>query len=234
VISLKTNRFDEERRRLVESLERMGTIKTEKVKNAMLKVRREDFMWRSEEIASYQDSPQSLGNTGQTISAPHMIAIMLEEMNLSPGLRVLEVGAGSGYNAALMAEIIREPLNSKEKKSQVISIERRDDLVKFASENIKRSDYSDIVSVCNGDGTLGYPEKSENEIHDRIMVTAAAPHIPKYLLKQLKREGLLLIPVGEQHVQNLLRITKNNEDKLCTESICECMFVPLLGEDGYI
>ena len=231
---LEGNRYVEERCELVESLEKSGTIKTEKVKAAMLKVRREYFMWKSDELSSYHDSPQSLGNTGQTISAPHMIAIMLEEMNLSPGLRVLEVGAGSGYNAALMAEIIREPLNSKEKKSQVISIERRDDLVKFASENIKRSDYSDIVSVCNGDGTLGYPVKSENEIHDRIMVTAAAPHIPKYLLKQLKRGGLLLIPVGEQHVQNLLRITKNNEYKLRTESICECMFVPLLGEDGYI
>ena len=233
MISLKTNRFDEERRRLVESLERMGTIKTEKVKNAMLKVRREDFMWRSEEIASYQDSPQSLGNTGQTISAPHMIAIMLEEMNLSPGLKVLEIGAGSGYNAALMAEIIREPQNNK-KKSQVISIERMDELIEFASNNIKRSGYSDIVSIRRGDGTLGYPEKSENEMYDRVMVTAAAPHTPKYLLKQLKREGLLLIPVGEPYVQNLLRITKNTEGKLRTEAICECMFVPLMGEDGYI
>ena len=227
------NRFGEERRRLVKSLERMGTIKSEKVKEAMLKVRREDFMWRSKENASYHDSPQSLGNTGQTISAPHMIAIMLEEMNLSPGVKVLEVGAGSGYNAALMAEIIREPVNIKEKKSQVISIERMDELVGFASENIKRAGYSDIVSICSGDGTLGYPEKSENEIYDRIMVTAAAPHTPKYLLKQLNRAGLLLIPVGEPYIQNLLRITKNTEGKLRTESICECMFVPLLGEDGY-
>jgi len=228
------NRFDDERHELIESLSRTGTIKTEKVKDAMLKVRREDFMWRSNKYGSYKDSPQALGDTGQTISAPHMIAIMLEEMNLFPGLKVLEIGAGSGYNAALMAELIRDPPNSKKKKSEIISIERMEDLTKFASENIKRAGYSDIVSVYCGDGTLGYPEKRDKEIYDRIMVTAAAPHIPKYLLKQLKSDGLLLIPVGDRYVQNLLRITKKKENQLQTKNICECIFVPLLGEDGYI
>ncbi|MDP6583427.1 MAG: protein-L-isoaspartate(D-aspartate) O-methyltransferase [Anaerolineales bacterium] len=230
---MEENHYTGKRRELIESLEKSGNIKTEKVKAAMLKVRREYFMWKSNKLSSYHDSPQSLGNTGQTISAPHMVAIMLEEMNLSPGQKVLEVGTGSGYNAALMAEMTRSPHNSNEKNCQIISIERMDDLVKVASKNLKRAGYSDIVSVHSGDGTLGYPEKSENEIYDRIMVTAAAPHTPKYLLKQLKRGGLLLIPVGERYVQNLLKITKNADNKLDNQSVCECIFVPLLGEDGY-
>ena len=117
---MEENHYTGKRRELIESLEKSGTIKTEKVKAAMLKVRREYFMWKSNKLSSYHDSPQSLGNTGQTISAPHMVAIMLEEMNLSPGQKVLEVGTGSGYNAALMAEMTRSPHNSNEKNCQII------------------------------------------------------------------------------------------------------------------
>jgi len=230
---LETNLFGQKRLKMVELLERQGLIKTLKVKNAMMKVPREKFVWRGMEHLSYYDSPQSLGNTDQTISAPHMIAIMLEEMNLKPGLKILEVGSGSGYNAALMAEIIGTLSTNEEKKGQIISIERMNDLVKFASENIDQTKYSDRVFIFKGDGTLGYPKKSCEEIYDRIIVTAAAPHIPKYLLKQLKKGGLLLIPVGQPFIQSLLKILKDSNGKLITKNICDCMFVPLFGEDGY-
>lgn len=230
-MTLEQNNFDFDRRKLVESLEKQGIIKTDIVKNAMLKVPREQFVWKGNEYVAYNDSPQSLGNTDQTISAPHMIVIMLEEMNLKPGLKIFEVGTGSGYNAALMAEISRT--SDKNEKGEIISIERVKDLVQFATENIKRTNYSDIVSIHYGDGTLGYPKKSDEETYDRIMVTAAAPQIPKYLLKQLKKGGLLLIPVGQPFVQNLLKISKDLTGKISKESVVDCVFVPLLGEDGY-
>lgn len=225
------NKFNLYRQKLVESLEKQEIIKTEQVKNAMLKVPREQFVWEGNEYVAYNDSPQSLGDTEQTISAPHMIAIMLEEMNLKPGLKILEVGTGSGYNAALMAEIIKT--TDKNKKGEIISIERVNDLVEFATANIKRTNYSDIVSIHMGDGTLGYPKKSVKETYDRIMVTAAAPHVPKYLLKQLKKGGLLMIPVGRPFVQNLIKISKDFTGKISKNSVVDCVFVPLLGEDGY-
>lgn len=233
MILLEKNDFDVERRKLVDSLERQGVIKTDKVRNAFLKVPREKFVWKGNEYVAYNDSPQSLGGTNQTISAPSMIAVMLEEMNLKPGLKILEVGTGSGYNAALMAEIIGST-NENEMNGQIISIERIKDLIQFATDNIKLTNYSDRVSIHYGDGTLGYPEKSTEEMYDRIMVTAAAPHIPKFLLKQLKKGGLFLIPVGQHFIQNLLKISKDSKGKIIKEGVCDCVFVPLLGEDGYV
>ncbi|MFQ6134484.1 MAG: methyltransferase domain-containing protein, partial [Nitrososphaerales archaeon] len=154
------------------------------------------------------------------------------EMELKPGLNVLEVGTGSGYNAALMAEVVAPSLKEIEERGHIMTVEKIDDLVKFASENLERTRYSDRVSIYLGDGTLGYPEKSSEEIYDRIVVTAAAPHIPRYLELQLKKEGLLLIPVGDSFVQTLLKVSRKLGE-MVTKNICECMFVPLLGEDGY-
>ncbi len=225
--------FDDERRKMVGLLEKQGVIKTEEVKNAFLKVPREKFVWKGNESVAYNDSPQSLGNTNQTISAPSMVAIMLEEMKLEPGLKILEVGTGSGYNTALMAEIIRNT-KKNDAKGHIISIERIKELILFATENIKQTNYSDMVSIYYGDGTLGYPEKSIEEMYDRIIVTAAAPHIPNFLLKQLKKEGLCLIPIGQPFIQNLLKISKDVNGGIINEHICNCVFVPLLGEDGNV
>lgn len=232
-ILLREKDFSKERRRMVEMLVREGVVKSEGVRRAILNVPREEFVWKGTEYAAYYDAPQPLGNTGQTISAPHMIAIMLEELELKPGLDVLEVGAGSGYNAALMSEIVAPSSNDAEEKGHITTVERVDELVNFASENLQRTGFSDRVSIHLGDGTLGYPEKSSEEMYDRIVVTAAAPHIPRYLVLQLRTDGLLLLPVGDPFMQNLLKVSKDESGELVTKNICECMFVLLLGEDGY-
>jgi protein-L-isoaspartate(D-aspartate) O-methyltransferase len=224
--------FNEDRKSLVRNLFRQGLIKNNLVKRALSVVPREKFVWEGDEDSAYYDSPQSLGGTGQTISAPHMVAIMLEEMDLRIGLNVLEVGAGSGYNAALIAEIIAPLSIRSEDQGHVTAVERVKDLVEFAENNLRRTGYSDRVSVHLGDGTLGFPEMSNDQIYDRIVVTAAAPIVPRYLLQQLKIDGQLLIPVGDRLVQTLQKISKS-PSKLDVENICECMFVPLIGENGY-
>jgi len=217
--------FDKERERLVRRLEREGILKTSEVVRAFLKVPRELFVWPGMEDQAYWDTPLPLGDTGQTISAPHMVAIMLEELKVKPNMKVLEIGTGSGYNAALIAELVGP-------KGEVITIERVQELVEFAKKNIERAGYASIVKVIHGDGTLGYPPKSTEAIYDRIIVTAAAPRVPKYLLLQLKEEGILLAPVGPPGYQELTRITKRG-GQLHEERLGGCVFVPLIGEDGY-
>jgi len=188
-------------------------------------------VWHNMKHLAYEDTPLSLGSTGQTISAPHMVAIMLEEFDLKKGLKVLEVGAGSGYSAALMAEIVK-PTGSDADQGHVISIERVSELINFAKDNLKRTGYDDRVSIVTGDGTLGYPERSKEMLHDRIVVTAAAPHVPVYLRAQLKEDGIILVPVGDTLMQTLIKAIKR-KDKMEFREVCNCMFVPLIGEDGF-
>jgi protein-L-isoaspartate(D-aspartate) O-methyltransferase len=156
-----------------------------------------------------------------------MVAIMLEEMELRRGLRVLEVGAGSGYNAALMAEILTD---SKESKPNIITIERLPELVNYVNENLRRTGYSQRLKVVAGDGTLGYPPKSGDEMYDRIVVTAASFTIPEFLHKQLKVGGTILIPIGDFGGQNLVKGVKTEPGKLLQKVVCGCMFVPLIPE----
>lgn len=222
-----------QRRRMVERLLRLGMIRSKEVESAFLKVPREEFVWQSTKHLAYDDTPLPLGTTGQTISAPHMIAIMLEELDLKQGSKVLEIGAGSGYNAALMAEIVRPTEGKSTDMGYVTSVERVPELIEFARDNLARTGYSDRVSVVIGDGTLGYPERSEDMLYDRIIVTAAAPHIPLYLRAQLKVHGIILIPVGNTFAQTLLKATKYEQDKMKVQEVCGCMFVPLIGEDGF-
>lgn len=223
--------FAELRRRMVENLVREGIIKSDEVRRAMLTVPREEFVWPNTKDKAYWDTPLPLGATGQTISAPHMVAIMLEECELERGMKVLEIGAGSGYNAALMAEIV-SPTSSKI-SGKVVTVDRVKDLVEFAKMNIKRTGYQDRVEVYLADGSLGYPEGCEEELYDRIMVTAASPKVPKMLKKQLKRGGILLIPVGNIWAQSLLKLVKRDDGSFDEKYVCECVFVPLIGRDGY-
>jgi protein-L-isoaspartate(D-aspartate) O-methyltransferase len=219
---------------LIETLQREGFLRSELVKQALLQIRREDFVWTGFQGEAYYDEPLPLGETGQTISAPHMVAIMLEEAELNEGLKVLEVGAGSGYNAALIAQIVTAGRTRLPSESLVTTIEKNPKLVEFARANIQRSGLGKFVNVVEGDGSLGYPQRSDVELYDRIIVTAGASVIPPYLTKQLKVGGLLLMPVGHAHFQNLVKLRKlqNPEGKieLREQKLMPVMFVPLIGE----
>jgi protein-L-isoaspartate(D-aspartate) O-methyltransferase len=196
-------------------------------------VKREDFLWAGDQKSlAYVDEPVLLGGTFQTISAPHMVVMMLEALELSPGMSVLEVGTGSGYNAAVMAEIVSR--NAISTKPLITTLERNNELVKFAAENLKRAGFEKTVKVIHGDGSLGYPPRSEKETYDRIIVTAATPEIPAFLKAQLKTPGILLAPVGSRSIQTLVKLRKTSgslEPK--EEKLVECIFVPMIGEDAF-
>ena len=208
--------------RLVENLEREGIIKSERVKRAFLQVPRYKFVSDRYKEYAHVDEPLPIP-AGQTISAPHMVAIMLELAELEDGMNVLEVGAGSGWNAALIYELI---------KRKVYTIERASDLVEFARKNLERAGYKDKVHVIWGDGTKGFPP---NAPYDRIIVTAGAPKVPQPLIEQLKVGGKLLIPVGSYHLwQELLEVIKLDEDnKIKIKNHGGVAFVPLIGDHGW-
>ncbi len=184
----------------------------------MRSVKREFFLPDDLDRFAYDDSPLPIGGD-QTISAPHMVAIMCEAAELSEGQKVLEIGAGSGYHACVTSHIT---------KTKVYSIERLEELAKDAIKNLKRAGCSDVI-VTTGDGTLGYNDKAP---YDRIIVTAGAPDIPQPLIDQLKIGGKLLIPIGNRFSQELLRVTKN-ADGLRKEALGGCVFVPLIGKYGW-
>ncbi|MFN3267663.1 MAG: protein-L-isoaspartate O-methyltransferase [Zestosphaera sp.] len=213
--------FRARREKLVKSLVEEGILKSEEVIRAMLSVPREEFVpLRYRELA-YLDTPLSIGY-GQTISAPHMVAIMTEALKVSRGNKVLEIGAGSGYQAAIIAEIVKP-------EGHVWTIEIVPELAKFAEENLRRTGYSDYVSVIIGDGSRGYEEAAP---YDRIIVTAAAPEVPKPLISQLREGGRMVIPVGDMYVQ-ILKIIEKRGSTLHVEDSVPCVFVPLIGEYGF-
>ena len=187
----------------------------------MLSVPRELFVWEDYRDRAYIDAPLPLGRTGQTISAPHMVAMMLEELDLRKGLRVLEIGCGSGYNAACLAKIVGSA-------GRVVSLEVRDDLVESARKNLASSGLSEMVEIHSADGTCGWPVGSEDELYDRIVITAAARAIPPLLTRELRRGGILLVPLGEAPVQQLTKLRKSERGELTRKVICDCVFVPLI------
>jgi len=224
-------KFEDQRKMLVNGLKRENIIKSEQVESAFLSIPREAFVWPNIVDEAYFDIPLPLGNTGQTISAPHMIAIMLEELELAKGDQVLEIGTGSGYNAALIAHIIS--VGKTNRTGKVVTIERVPSLVTFAKDNLKKTTYSEYVQVVEGDGSLGCPPYVEKELYDKIIITAAAPRFPKILIKQLKIGGIILAPVGGVLFQTLTKGKKKGEKDLQVEKNIECVFVPLIGKDGY-
>ena len=208
--------------RLVENLEREGIIKSEKVKRAFLRVPRYKFVLERYKEYAHVDEPLPIP-AGQTISAPHMVAIMLELAELKEGMNLLEVGTGSGWNAALIYEVVRQ---------DVYTIERIPELAEFAKRNLERAGYKNKVHVIVGDGTKGFPPKAP---YDRIIVTAGAPKVPEPLIEQLKVGGKILIPVGSYHLwQELLEVIKISEDnKIKIKNHGGVAFVPLIGEHGW-
>jgi protein-L-isoaspartate(D-aspartate) O-methyltransferase len=220
--------FEKKRRELIESLIKRGILTQPKVIQAMVKVPRHLFVPENAESSAYIDSPLSIGK-GQTISAPHMNAMMCEYLELKEGDKVLEIGTGSGYHAALCAELVA-PENSQ-KPGHVFTIERHKELVKQAEINLKNAGYQNTVSVIHGDGTLGYPKEAP---YDKILVTAASPEkVPPPLKEQLKEKGILCIPAGSKSWgQNLYIVTKEGS-KFESKKITGVRFVPLIGKYGY-
>lgn len=208
----------EDRKRLVEGL-KGSYLKNPKVVEAMLKVPREEFIPPYQKDHAYLDQPLSIGY-GQTISAPHMVAIMTELLDVKHGQHILEVGSGSGYQAAILAELVGN--------GKIYTVERIPELAQMAKENLEKTGYMN-VEVIHSDGTIGYEKEAP---YDRIIVTAAAPRVPKALVEQLKEGGILLIPVGNRMFQDL-KMVKKKEGKISERSCGGCVFVPLVGEDGW-
>ncbi len=209
-------------------------MKSPQITEALSAVPREAFLDQgTSKSLAYLDEPLPIAASGQTISAPHMVVMMLEELELRPGLKVLEIGAGSGYNAALMGYIVSRGIEQIP-EPRVISIERDEKLADFARQNIEKVGLSKIVQIITGDGSLGYPQESTEELYDRIIITAGAPRVPHFLKAQLKKEGILLGPVGGRAYQRLLKVRKHpGKREFMEEKLVECMFVPLIGADAH-
>lgn len=208
----------ESQQELVDRLISLGYLKTQKVIDAMLGVRRDVFVPDEIEKYAYVDTPLSIGH-GQTVSAPHMVAIMCENAELDEGQKVLEIGGGSGYHSCVISKITG---------AIVYTVERLEKLAETARVNLEKAGCN-MVRIMVGDGTLGYDDKAP---YDRIIVTAGSPKVPPPLLDQLKIDGKLLIPVGSRTSQELLRITKKKTTNI-TERLGGCVFVPLIGRYGW-
>jgi len=208
-------RFEEERRELVESLRAKG-ISDEKTLSALMRVERHLFVMDAFINRAYEDTALPISKS-QTISQPYTVALMTQALQPKPSDKVLEIGTGSGYQAAILAEM----------GCRVFTIERHYELYLQARKLLERLNYR--VTSRSGDGTIGW---SEFAPYDGIVVTAAAPDIPAALLDQLNVGGRLVIPIGDLDTQELSVITKL-EDGLNTETISGFKFVPLIGKQGW-
>jgi protein-L-isoaspartate(D-aspartate) O-methyltransferase len=218
----------ERRERLVQNLISSRVLRDKRIIKAMLKVPREEFIPENLREQAYIDTPLHIGY-GQTISAPHMVAIMCQELALRPGQKVLEIGTGSGYHAAVTAEAISA--NQKDTKGQVFSLEIIKELASFSEKSLQRTGYGDLVKVIELDGSQGYIEEAP---FDRIYATAASPRVPPPLINQLKPKGILVLPVGEVgFFQELLKLEKNSSWEITTTRLGGVAFVPMRGKHGF-
>lgn len=205
------------RTRMVEEQLRARGIRDERVLAAMGKVPREGFISGEDVDNAYGDYPLPIGE-GQTISQPYIVASMVEALEVRPENRVLEVGAGTGYEAAILGELAGE----------VWTIERHAELADKAREILQKLGYAN-VHVVTGDGSLGLAEHAP---FDRILVAAAAPHVPDTLVAQLAEGGRLVVPVGTRQEQQVLVVRKVGDQTVVTPREA-CRFVPLVGEQGW-
>jgi protein-L-isoaspartate(D-aspartate) O-methyltransferase len=209
--------FHRARLAMVESQLRARDVVDQRVLDAMEKVPREVFVPAEERRRAYEDAALPIGY-GQTISQPYMVARICEALGLSGGERVLDVGTGSGYQAAVMAEL----------GDEVVTIERIPELAERARENLRAAGYAS-VDVRVGDGTLGVPDRAP---YDAIAVAAAAPGLPQPLYDQLEPGGRMAIPVGGRRAQELQLVVRSPEGPAVIRSV-PCRFVPLVGEEGF-
>ena len=206
-----------ERRMMIETQIRKRGVSSAAVLKAMSAVPRHEFVpvqFRSE---AYADKPLAIGE-GQTISQPYMVAAMTEALELTGSERVLEIGTGSGYQAAVLSLLV----------SQVLTVESHTSLALAAQERLTNLGYTN-VHVHNGDGSAGFPDAAP---YDAILVTAGAPEIPHVFASQLGEGGRIVIPVGSQKVQELVQARKTN-GQLRSRALFSCQFVPLLGRYGW-
>ena len=216
--------------KLIQNLIKEGVLRSPRVIETMRRVPREKFLPENMWYYGAVDTPLPIG-FGQTASAPHMVSIMNEALQLDVGSRVLEIGAGSGWHAATIAELIAPKTAPRSEWGHVYTLEIVQELAEFARKSIMNGGYGDRVSIIHGDGSIGYAEKAP---YDRILVTAAAPDVPKPLIDQLKPTGIMLIPVGSLSLfQNLIKITKGTDGKTKQENLGGVAFVPLTGEYGH-
>jgi protein-L-isoaspartate(D-aspartate) O-methyltransferase len=213
-----TKATDRQRARMVERQIRARGVESTAVLRAMLRVPRERYLPAHLAEFAYDDTPLPIGE-GQTISQPYVVALMIDAMRLRGGERVLEIGTGSGYAAAVLAEIAGE----------VYTIERHETLAATARERLARDGHHN-VQVRQGDGTLGWPEHAP---FDAIVVAAGGPAVPESLRRQLAIGGRLVIPVGGDAAQQLLRVTRKAPDAFVEERLGSVRFVPLVGREGW-
>jgi len=205
------------REAMVEQQLRRRGIRDPRVLAAMEKVPRHRFLPHPDDSGAYCDYPLPIGD-GQTISQPYMVAVMTEALRLTADHKVLEIGTGSGYQAAILAELSR----------QVYSVERIAALAERARETLAELGYGSVTVVV-ADGSLGHPRAAP---YDRIIVTAASPKIADPWIEQLAEDGILLAPTGDRWGQTLTRIIKHGA-KLEHQDLGGCVFVPLVGEHGW-
>ncbi|RMD60375.1 MAG: protein-L-isoaspartate(D-aspartate) O-methyltransferase [Nitrospirae bacterium] len=209
--------FEHKRKLMVDYQLRMRGIRDERVLKAMEEIPRHLFVDESMLDRAYDDCALPIGE-GQTISQPYMVALMTELLELKGDEKVLEVGTGSGYQAAILSKLAKE----------VITIERIENLAKMAKERLKSLGITN-VRVLLGNGSIGYKEEAP---YDAIIVTASSPSIPEPLIEQLCMGGRLVIPVGDRFSQLLYKVVKTPEGTITTTST-PCVFVPLIGECGW-
>jgi protein-L-isoaspartate(D-aspartate) O-methyltransferase len=192
-------------------------VKDDKVLTAMLRVPRELFVSASYRQAAYEDRPLPIGQ-GQTISQPLIVAMMIEALELKGNEKVLEVGTGSGYQAAILAELAH----------WVVTVERHYELVEKARAVLDKLGYANIETHL-AESRLGWPQGLP---YDAIIVAAGAPRVPQVLLDQLASGGRLVVPVGSRYEQSLLKVVKQG-DQTVTRDLGPCRWVPLIGEEAW-
>jgi protein-L-isoaspartate(D-aspartate) O-methyltransferase len=209
-----------EREAKIDELERSGLLRSERLRRAMLTVRREDFIPLRYRDHAYEEIPLPLPGERATISCPHSYPLFYEPLDLGEGHRFLEVGVGSGYGTSLAREVVGP-------EGLVVAIDIDATTLDFARENLERAGYTDVVLV-HGDGGLGYPEHAP---YDRICVTAACPDVPPPLIDQLAVRGRLIAPVMKGTRQRLTLLEKT-VDGVRRKSIAEVLYVALQGRCG--
>jgi len=211
-------RYQELRRRMVEKQIRARGIHDPKVLNAFMKVQRHVFMEEALRDRAYEDYPMPIGE-GQTISQPYTVAFMTEALELKGTEKVLEIGSGSGYQTAILLEIVK----------QVFCIERIASLARKAQKTLESLGYSGFL-LRVGDGTKGWPEYAP---FDAILVAAASPRVPRSLKDQLAVGGRIVIPVGDRYVQSMMQVTRVDENTFKEKDFGSFRFVGLIGAEGW-